>query len=112
MNAVLKYIGLMAAFAIYSSSTIFSKLASRCDFLSINFIGYLFCLVSVLGIYAILWQQIIKRIPLTDAYLFKGSTTIYTIIIAQCIFGETYSVKNYIGMTIIFIGILLNSRVK
>lgn len=112
MNSALKYIGLMAAFAIYSSSTIFSKLASKCSFLSISFIGYLFCLILVLGIYAILWQQIIKRIPLSDAYLFKGSTTIYTILIAQCIFGETYSIQNYIGTAIIFAGIILNSRAK
>ena len=51
----------------YTSSGVFSKLASQREFLSPGYIAFLACTVGVLGIYAVLWQQIIKRMDVSPA---------------------------------------------
>ncbi len=57
----------------HTTSGVFSKLASQREFLSPGYIAYLACTVGVLGIYAVLWQQIIKRMDVSLAYMFKGT---------------------------------------
>ena len=68
MLTVIKYIALVGTFFIYTSSGVFSKLASQREFLSLGYIAFLACMVGVLGIYAVLWQQIIKRMDVSPAY--------------------------------------------
>jgi hypothetical protein len=72
MLTVLKYIALVGTFFIYTTSGVFSKLASQREFLSPGYIAFLACTVGVLGIYAVLWQQIIKKHGTIEAasYLF------------------------------------------
>ena len=69
MLTVLKYIALVGTFFIYTSSGVFSKLASQQEILSLKYIAFLACAVGVLGIYAVLWQQIIKRMDVSLAYI-------------------------------------------
>lgn len=54
---------------VYSTSGILSKLAAGVDFLSIEFCLYYGGVLLLLGFYAIGWQQILKRLPLTTAFL-------------------------------------------
>lgn len=110
MKPFLKYALLISAFFIYSSSGIFSKYASIQKFLSFPYIGFLAGVIFVLGIYAVLWQQIIKRMPVGDAYLFKGTGTIFGLLIAHYMFGEIITINNCIGAAIIITGITLNAR--
>ena len=77
MLTVLKYIALVGTFFIYTSSGVFSKLASQREFLSPGYIAFLGCTVGVLGIYAVLWQQIIKRMDVSLAYMFKGTGVVF-----------------------------------
>ena len=51
--------------AVYSVGNVFSKLAADVPFLSPRFILYYGIVLLILGIYAIGWQQVIKRMPLT-----------------------------------------------
>ena len=66
--------------------------------------------VAIIGIYAILWQQVLRRIELSTAYMFKGTTLIFTMLIAALLFGETITVPNIIGSVIIITGITLLAR--
>ena len=77
MFTVLKYIALIGTFFIYTTSGVFSKLASQREFLSLGYIAFLVCTVGVLGIYAVLWQQIIKRMDVSLAYMFKGTGVVF-----------------------------------
>jgi drug/metabolite transporter (DMT)-like permease len=63
--------------------------------------------VAVIGIYAMLWQQVLKRIELGTAYMFKGTSLIFTMLIAALLFGEAITVPNIIGSVIIIAGITL-----
>lgn len=66
--------------------------------------------VAVIGIYAMLWQQVLKRIELGTAYMFKGTSLIFTMFIAALLFGEAITVPNIIGSVIIIVGIVFLAR--
>lgn len=100
---------LVFAFIIYSFSGVFTKLASRVDFLSIEYCLYFAIVILILAIYAVLWQIILKSIPLSQAYLFKSSSVIFSLLFASCLFGEHITLQNLVGASIIIAGIIVNS---
>ena len=110
MRSALIYIVLVGAIFIYTTSGVFSKLASQQDFASLLYLAFLCGSVAVLGIYAVLWQQIIKRMPVGDAYLFKGTGVIFGLALAHFLFGEAITLYNIVGAGIIIAGITLNAR--
>lgn len=57
--------------------------------------------------YAVLWQQIIKRMSISNAYMFKGTGLIWTMLFCYFLFNEPITVKNGIGALIIISGITL-----
>lgn len=95
---------------IYACTSIFTKNASSFSICSLEYFLYLFGAVLCLGFYAILWQQIIKKMPISDAYMFKGTTIIFTMLIAALIFGEAITITNIIGSVIIIGGIALFAK--
>ena len=97
MLNVLKYIALIGTFFIYTTSGVFSKLASQREILSPGYIAFLGCTVGVLGIYAVLWQQIIKRMDVSLAYMFKGSGVVFGLMLAHFVFGEAITTTNTSG---------------
>ena len=104
------YLALIGAFLIYSFAPILSKAASTHGFLSLPYLLYLAGAVLTLGIYAIVWQQIIKRIPVSDAYMFKGTTIIFVLLLSRLLFGEAITLQNCIGAAIIIGGIALYDK--
>ncbi len=92
---------------IYSLGGICSKMAAGFPFLSIPFIGCYAGLIAILGIYAIGWQQVIKRLPLTLAYANKAVATIWTCVWSVLVFHERISAGKMIGILVIIAGIVL-----
>ena len=66
--------------------------------------------VAIIALYALLWQQVLRRIELSTAYMFKGTTLIFTMLIAALLFGEHITTANIIGSLIIVTGIVLLAR--
>lgn len=95
---------------IYSTSGVFLKLAAHETFLSLKFLIFFALVIAVLGIYAILWQMILKTIPLSQAFLFKGMTVVFSLVYACLIFSETLSWNNIVGCVLIMAGIIVNSK--
>ena len=93
--------------AIYSTSGIFSKLASNENFLSLRFILFYGFVIGLLGLYALGWQQIIKRMPLTTAYANKAVCTVWGTVWGVIFFDESISLWKIIGITMIVVGIVL-----
>ena len=89
----------------YSFCNVFSKLASTYPFMSKEFIIYYFISLLILGVYAILWQQILKKFPLTTAFINKSVTIIWGMILGFIFFNETITLKMIIGAIIILIGV-------
>jgi len=110
MAGMKTYLGLVGAFLVYSFSSVFTRWAAQFPFLSWGYLWRLGCAVGVLGVYAILWQQIIKRMRLSDAYMFKGTTIIFVLLLSHLFFAEAISLNNAIGAAVIISGIALNAK--
>ena len=81
------------------------------DGITFKFIALYLGEIVILGIYAIIWQQVIARIDLSIAYANKGAALIWSLIWAISIFNETVTVWNIIGIVIVMIGIgLVNTK--
>ncbi|MBI6873597.1 transporter [Clostridium aciditolerans] len=107
MNKIKSYILLHMMLLMLSIGGIFSKLASRQEFLSVQFISLYVGSLIVLFIYAIAWQQILKHIPLTVAYANKGISLIWGMIFGNVFFSEVITLNMIIGAVIVFLGILM-----
>lgn len=93
----------------YSLSGIFSKNAAYQPVLSIPFFLLYGGMLAVLFIYAIGWQQIIKRLPLTVAFANKAVTVVWGMIWGVLIFGESISLQMIGGALLVIVGIVLYS---
>lgn len=94
----------------YSLSSVCSKLASELPFLSLPFCLYYIVILVLLVIYAIGWQQIIKRLPLTTAFSNKAVTVVWGIIWGAVFFQEPITIKKVIGAILIIAGVVLYAR--
>ena len=106
-NKIILPVVLHTMIFIFSLGSVFSKMASGEDFLSTKFILCYGAVFLALGIYALGWQQIIKRIPLTTAYANKAVTIVWGMILGAVIFGEKITVKQVIGAVIVMAGVIL-----
>ncbi len=92
---------------VYSTSGIFSKLASSQRFLSFRFCLYYGCIILLLGVYAVGWQQIIKRLPLTTAFANKSVTVLWGLVWGMLVFHETLTAAKLIGVALVIGGVVL-----
>ena len=106
---VKSYIYLNLIFIVYSISGVFTKLAGLSDFLSLYFFIYYAGSIFVLGIYAIAWQQVIKKIPLSNAFANKSITIFWNMLWGIIFFNDFISVWKIIGAVIVVLGIVLYS---
>ena len=109
-SKALDIVSLIGINMLYACVGVCTKIASFQDTFSRSYLLWFGGAVAIIGIYAVLWQQILRRIELSTAYLFKGSTLIFTMIIAAILFGETITIPNIIGSVIIIAGITLLTR--
>lgn len=93
-------------FLIYASYSVIGKIAASSEFLSPRFILLYGCVFFIIFVYAIIWQQILKVIPLSIATTNKAMTIVWGIFFGRIIFGEEIKLNMIIGAVIIFIGIL------
>ncbi|MDD3218202.1 MAG: EamA family transporter [Lachnospiraceae bacterium] len=100
-------LSIQAAVLIYTLSGICAKMAAGHEFLSFWFIFFYGLEICVLGVYAIVWQQIIKRYELSVAYVNRATAIFWSLIWAALIFREHISWKNILGVAIIFVGIMV-----
>lgn len=90
------YVLLHVLMLIFSLSPVCSKLAGQQPFLSFKFVLFYGLVILLLGIYALLWQQIIKRMPLTTAYANKAVTVVWGMVWGAVTFsGRYYAAKVY-----------------
>ncbi len=93
---------------LYTLSGVFGKMATRGnEFMSALFILYVALDVAMLGVYALLWQQGLKRFDLHVAYANRSLATIWSMVWAALIFQERITVPNIIGTAIIITGAML-----
>ena len=86
---------------------VLSKFASQTDFMSVKFCLLYGLMIANLGVYAILWQQIIKKLPLTTAFCNKAINVIWGMLWGVIVFSETISWNMLLGSAIVLIGVVM-----
>ena len=98
--------------SVYSMSGVFTKIASAYVFLSVPYLLCLITVIGILGCYAVLWQAILKRVPLHQAYPFRSLSVILGLAIAYFVFHEEVTWQNLLGGGIVLLGLLIMTTGK
>lgn len=98
---ILLYIGIF----IYSLCSIMNKLASTYHLFSLQFCFFYGCGLLCLAIYAVLWQQILKCLPLTTAYANRPLVMLLCMLWGKLLFDEVITWNMLLGAAIILVGI-------
>lgn len=104
---LIQILAIQAIVAIYSFSTVVAKFASRQSFLSWQFITLYVIEIGILGVYAILWQQMIKKFPISVAYANQAIGLLWTLLFAVIFFQERITIQNVIGVIIVIAGTMI-----
>ena len=108
-TSILPVILLHVLFCVYSFSTVLSKLAALEETMSIRFFVFYGGVLFLLGVYAIVWQQLIKKLPLVFAYANKAITIVWGIIWGALLFSERITSGKIIGAAVVIAGIIIFS---
>jgi drug/metabolite transporter (DMT)-like permease len=92
---------------VYTGTTVLAKVASGHPFLSAGYVLAFVGMFAVLGLYALLWQQVIKRFSPSVAYSNKSVTTIWALVFSAALFGEGITLNNIAGALLIIAGVVL-----
>ena len=102
---------LQIVFFIYSINSVVAKFASAQEPFSLNFILLYGLELCVLGVYAILWQQLIKRMELSVAYSNKAVVLLWAMVFGALLFKEQITLTKVAGILLVIVGIVvLNSE--
>lgn len=98
---------LQAVVVIYTLTSIVGRKASGAGMFSMEFILFYGLDVVILGIYAICWQQMIKKFDLSIAYANRAMAILWTGLWALVLFGEAISIKQIIGIVLVVAGTVI-----
>ena len=95
---------------LYTTSGICSKMTSNYQAFSFMWLVWIGLEVAALGMYAVFWQQIIKRVDLSVAYANRAFAIFWSTLWAVILFKEKITPANAIGIVVIFLGIQLVNK--
>ncbi len=110
MNKTIQYISLILVYLFYASLSLLIKFTGLQEPMSLYWFAGTVGLIAGLGIYAMAWQQILKRVDLGTAYMFKGTSLIFIMILLAACYGEPVTVTKILGTAIIVVGITLYAK--
>ncbi|GFI21538.1 4-amino-4-deoxy-L-arabinose-phosphoundecaprenol flippase subunit ArnE [Lachnospiraceae bacterium] len=111
MRSLKNIVLLQAVIIIYTISSVMSKEASRSDGNWIRFLFFFGMEFIVLAIYAVLWQQMIKRFELSIAYANRSMAIVWSMVWAVVFFHDTITLQNIVGVLLVVIGtFIINSE--
>jgi drug/metabolite transporter (DMT)-like permease len=91
----------------YSLAGVCSKTAAAQPFGSIPYFAWYLGALVILGVFALVWQQVLKVLPLTSAFCNKGITLVWGMLWGALFFGEQIKLNMLIGAAIVFGGVIL-----
>ena len=108
--SLLMLIVIQMGVVLYTTSGICSKMTSNYPAFSFMWLVWIGLEVAALGMYAIFWQQIIKRVDLSVAYANRAFAIFWSTLWAVILFREKITPANAIGIVVIFLGIQLVNK--
>lgn len=110
MNKTIQYISLVLVYLFYAGISVIMKYTGLQQPLTIEWCMGFVLLVGTLGIYAIAWQQILKHIELGVAYMFKGLSLFFIMVLLAICYGEPITPIKLVATGIIMVGVTLYAK--
>lgn len=107
MEKIKTIIKLQSVVLVYTFASIFAKLASGEKIFSIPFFLFTGLELAVLFIYALVWQQVIKKTELTVAYANREMYLLWSLLWAVVFFHNKITVSNVIGCILVIAGTIV-----
>lgn len=107
LSNIINIVLLQGVIIIYTISSVMSKQASAHGEQLLLFLFFFGLEFVLLGIYAVLWQQMIKRFELSVAYANRSMAVVWSMVWAVVFFHNTITIKNMIGVLLIVIGTMI-----
>lgn len=107
MDRVKNVVLLQGVIIIYTISSVMSKAASAGKGEPLRFLFFFGMEFVMLGIYAILWQQMIKRFELSVAYANRSMAVVWSMVWAVVFFHDTITIQNVVGVVLVAAGTLI-----
>ncbi|MBR0163229.1 MAG: transporter [Lachnospiraceae bacterium] len=98
---------LQGAVFLYSINTVCGKYASAAAPFSVPFFAWLFAEVFFLGVYALIWQQAIKKIDIGVAYAGKAVGLVWALLWSVVLFAERVTLPKVCALLLIIAGTVL-----
>ncbi|MDE7476983.1 MAG: EamA family transporter [Lachnospiraceae bacterium] len=98
---------LQGVIIIYTISSVMSKEASASSDDVLRFLFFFGMEFAILGVYAILWQQMIKRFELSVAYANRSMAVVWSMVWAVVFFHDTITIQNILGVLLVVAGTLI-----
>lgn len=98
---------LQAVVMIYTLSSVVAKLATGKELFSFSFFLFYGLEIAILGVYAILWQQMIKRFDLSIAYANRAMALLWSALWAVLLFREGLGPKQVAGIVLVILGTVI-----
>ena len=103
------FLMMQAIVFVYTLTGITEKYASimkgKYGLISIQVVFFLGLTVLLLGIYAIFWQKILKRVDLSIAYANKGFGILWSLVYSVLLFKGVITPANIAGIALICFGV-------
>lgn len=104
---------LQGVVVIYTFSGIMSKNASANGDNLVKFLTFFGLEFILLAVYAVLWQQMIKRFELSVAYANRSMAVLWSMLWAVLVFHDKITAKNIIGVLLVTLGtVIINTDLK
>lgn len=104
LNKLKNVLMLQGVIVLYSVSSVMSKEASGSGGDILRFLFFFGMEFVMLGVYAILWQQMIKRFELSVAYANRSMAVVWSMVWAVVFFHDTITIQNILGVLLVVIG--------
>lgn len=104
MRSLKNIILLQAVIVIYTISGVMSKEASKSQGNLTRFLFFFGMEFVILAVYAVLWQQIIKRFELSVAYANRSMAVVWSMVWAVVFFHDTITMQNIAGVLLVVVG--------
>ncbi len=106
-HRIIVLIVLHVMLAIWSCTDVLSKYAAGEDFFSTGFFVMWAGVLVLMGVYALGWQQVIRRMPLATAFANKAITIVWGLFWGVALFGEAVTLGKIVGAVLVVAGIVL-----
>ncbi len=106
-HRIIVLIVLHVMLAIWSCTDVLSKYAAGEDFFSTGFFVMWAGVLVLMGVYALGWQQVIRRMPLATAFANKAITIVWGLFWGVALFGEAVTPGKIVGAVLVVAGIVL-----